>query len=637
MATTAEETITLIRVETGEAVRNISDLRENIKAYKDALSDLEIGSREYQQVLTALQDNQAALKNAMHGTATSMEQIAAAAKGQDMSYNGLVRTMAKYKEELRAIDTSTAQGMEAFKAKAQQINAVNTELKRLDAMQGNYQRNVGNYKSALDGLAGAFKTTAGSAASVIAPVTGLTAGLKALSATPAIAVLGLLANVLNKVIDGLSSSEEATNKWNLALAGFKPLADSATRLIQGLANGLADVVTWMENVLEKWGILDSRLSDARQEMEGESQKLKELNREYMVANAKLQAEADELRAKAADKMKYNAKQREQFLRQAADNELKIFKNERSLAYRRLDLAREEAKLSQNSAASNDELARLEAEFIRKKSDYAKAQRRLTKEINATLAEQAAGTKKAATETKAALKEVDTALFDNKMDAGIKKRMDAEKEMAAEEKALADLLAEQEQEMTEAIQAELDTQLESERLAAEEEQRITQMRLQTFLSFASALSDVAGSLADIYEADADADEQAAQKAKALRTASAIISTIGGAVSAYTSTWAAAELPLSVKAVLAPVNAAAVLAAGYAQVKQINAVKVGSGASSAAVTPPAFSPAVQQVRSITGASEEARLDRMASNSRVYLVYSDIEVAQHGQRVRVAETAW
>jgi hypothetical protein len=56
---------------------------------------------------------------------------------------------------------------------------------------------------------------------------------------------------------------------------------------------------------------------------------------------------------------------------------------------------------------------------------------------------------------------------------------------------------------------------------------------------------------------------------------------------------------------------------------------------AVPAPAFSPSIQQTRSITGASEEDRLNRMASDSRVYLVYSDIEAAQTAQRVRVRET--
>ena len=48
-----------------------------------------------------------------------------------------------------------------------------------------------------------------------------------------------------------------------------------------------------------------------------------------------------------------------------------------------------------------------------------------------------------------------------------------------------------------------------------------------------------------------------------------------------------------------------------------------------------PAVPQIRTITGAREEDRLNQMASSQRVYLVYSDIEKANTAARVRVQET--
>ena len=81
-----------------------------------------------------------------------------------------------------------------------------------------------------------------------------------------------------------------------------------------------------------------------------------------------------------------------------------------------------------------------------------------------------------------------------------------------------------------------------------------------------------------------------------------------------------------------NAAAVLAAGYAQVKQMNSVKVGNDSSSAAVPAPAFSPYVAQVRNVTGQREE---ERLYQNQRVFLVYSDLEIANTAQRVKVRET--
>lgn len=633
----AQEEVTIIRIDTGEAVRSIADLKENIKQYKAALSELEIGSEDYKNVLTELENNQAALRNAMHGTATSMEQIAAAAKGQDESYNGLVRTMAKYKEELRAIDTSTAEGTEAFKNKAKQIQVVNDKLKNLDALQGNYQRNVGNYKSALDGLSGAFKATAGSAGSVINPIAGMTAGLKALSATPAIAILGLLANLLTKIAEGFKSDEDNMNALNLAMSAFKPIADALTRTLQGVANVIGGIAQGIVDLLDKWGLLSDAAKE-RMQMESDSQALRKEERRILIENARLEAEATELRAKAAEKDKVSAAERLKMLQQASDMMLQIEKNNTELAEERLRLAKQEASLSKNSAEVNDKIAQMEAAAIQARTKYNTTQRRLNREMSATRMEMARGVEKAAKlEEKAAKNSVMTYEQILRMwEQADRKREASERWMADDLKGVMGVMDADMDAETAALQAMLDAQLQAEWDAAQKEKEIQQQRLATFFGFANTLSDITGSIADIYEADSEADEQAAQKAKALRTASAIIATLSGAVAAFTSTWSAAELPYTAKMVLAPTNAAAVLAAGYAQVKQINAVKVGNASGSGAAVPaPAFSPAVSQVRNITGASEEERLNRMASNQRVYLVYSDLEIANTGQRVKVRET--
>ena len=44
----AEEIITILKVGTDEAVKNVNDLKNNVKNLKQALGDLEIGTEEYQ-------------------------------------------------------------------------------------------------------------------------------------------------------------------------------------------------------------------------------------------------------------------------------------------------------------------------------------------------------------------------------------------------------------------------------------------------------------------------------------------------------------------------------------------------------------------------------------------------------------
>ena len=94
-------------------------------------------------------------------------------------------------------------------------------------------------------------------------------------------------------------------------------------------------------------------------------------------------------------------------------------------------------------------------------------------------------------------------------------------------------------------------------------------------------------------------------------------------------------------------AAVIAAGMANIAKIRSTQVsknaGASASTDASVPAAVSAPAQdytppeQLRTVTSASEEQRLNRMADSQRVYIVQSDIEAAGRAQRVRVAESTF
>ena len=132
---------TIISVNTGKAVKNVGELRENIKHYKKELEGLNIGSEKYRQTLTNLEQNQAALRNAMHATTGSFKDLQAASigltsdmskvnkvtaeaikltKDETTSYNELVRVLAQMKEAWRS--TTNADDRKKL---GETINAVN--------------------------------------------------------------------------------------------------------------------------------------------------------------------------------------------------------------------------------------------------------------------------------------------------------------------------------------------------------------------------------------------------------------------------------------------------------------------------------------------------------------------------------
>lgn len=794
----------ILKVGTGEAVKNVGELRENIKQLKAALNDQDLsnpeGMKKYNELLGELKINQNALKDAMYATTARWDDITNAATGaniafdqnnklvnmQGVSYNALVHEMADLKQAWRA----TTDEMERA-ALGERINSVNDQLKSMDASVGNYQRNVGNYIGAMDHLTASFGSMGKGAQSVIAPIKGVTTGLKTLSATPAIAILGLLANVLQKVIEGLKSSEENTNAMTAAMAPFAAIGDTVTKVLQGLGGVLAKVV-------EGFGKLTSAIfgtneaTKERLRLAKEEAALQEQERNNIIANAEAEREVARLRAEAADKTKHSASERIALLEQAGEQERLIAERSVQAAKMQYEIIKSRNALTQSNAEDLKKEAEAYAAVVNAETSYynkireinagitearnaeAKAASDAAKAANDAAAAKIAAEKEyiaqaladevqAATnraeafrhgsvEYLAAMRDVAALEYDqmkrqiDETDAEWQaRRLAAARKLAEAQQSTTDALIEEgrlalENEMNalatgsldqlskavelakynldnihqaidesddaflarrlEAQQAyrdalqsqneaeleegrqqyeqrlamldenslayldaevalkkyELDTlhQLEGEsedafrtrQLQAEKEyydakKAQAQSWMQTFSGMASGVSSILGSIADAMEDNTEMTEEEAKKAKNLRVASATIDMLQGAVTAYAG---AQSLGVPMGPIIGAINAAAVVAAGIANIAKIKATQVSANSSSsqtptipAQVNAPTVSPQVQQVRTLTSASEEDRLNRMADDHRVYILSSDLEAERDQHRVQVEETTF
>lgn len=794
----------ILKVGTGEAVKNVGELRENIKQLKAALNDQDLsnpeGMKKYNELLGELKINQNALKDAMYATTASWDDITNAATGaniafdnnnklvnmQGVSYNALVHEMADLKQAWRA----TTDEMERA-ALGERINSVNDQLKSMDASVGNYQRNVGNYIGAMDHLTASFGSMGKGAQSVIAPIKGVTTGLKTLSATPAIAILGLLANVLQKVIEGLKSSEENTNAMTAAMAPFAAIGDTVTKVLQGLGGVLAKVV-------QGFGKLTSAIfgtneaTKERLRLAKEEAALQQKERENIIANAEAEREVARLRAEAADKTKHSASERIALLEQAGEQERLIAERSVQAAKMQYEIIKSRNALTQSNAEDLKKEAEAYAAVVNAETAYYNKIR----EINASITEARNAEAKAASDAAKAAKDaaaakiaaekeyIAKALADevqaatNRAEAyrhgsveylaamrdvaaleydQMKRQMDeTDAEWQARRLAAARKLAEAQQSTTDALieegrlalenemnalatgsldqlskavelakynldnihqaidesddaflarrleaqqayqgalqaqneaeveegrqqyeqrlatleenslayldaevalkKYELDTlhQLEGEseeafrtrQLQAEKEyynakKAQVQSWMQTLSGMASGVSSILGSIADAMEENTEMTEEEAKKAKNLRVASATIDMLQGAVTAYSS---AQSLGVPMGPIIGAINAAAVIAAGIANIAKIKATQVSANSSSsqtptvpAQVNAPTVSPQVQQVRTLTSASEEDRLNRMADDHRVYILSSDLEAERDQHRVQVEETTF
>lgn len=628
-----EEAI-ILKVGTEDAVKSVNDLKENIKLLKTSLGDLEIGTQEYQNTLDELKVNQNALKDAIYATSTSMDDVAKAATGASESYNSLVHRMAALKEEWRATNSEARRN-----ELGEQIAKVNQRLKDMDASVGNFQRNVGNYSSALAGLRDGFVATAGGASSVINPVRNVTLGLKALSATPVISILGLLANILSKVISNLESSESNTNRLKVALAPLTAGANLVTKAFQFLGEKLADVAEWTTKVLQKFGLLNKE-SEIHKKIAEDEIALVERRREVEMANADAQLEIAKLRAQAAEKDKYTASERLKFIEEAAQKEREIADRNIELARKEYEVLQEKSKLSQNSKEDNDALASAYVTLQNAETAYFNK----TRELNAQRVEALNAIKAEADALdKLNNKKLEAVKINGILKEADKETSDLKKELAADQKSF---IAEMDAEW-DALQAEITADIEEEdrlnREKIEEDKERQEAKVASMYAVADATSSILSSIADMYEADEENAKKNAKKIKALRIVSATIDMLNGAIGAFTQ--ASSTLPPPFGQIIGAANAAAVITMGtmnIAKIKNANYDSNGGGTTSASlpsasVSAPSVVTQMSSTRTITSASEEDRLNRMASSQKVYILQSDIEASSNQSKVQVAESSF
>lgn len=603
----AEETITILKVGTEDAIRSVNDLKDNIKVLKQNLGELEIGTEEYQTTLEELKVNQNALKDAMYATTTSMADVAAAATGASKSYNSLVHQMAALKEEWRATNDEARRNELGV-----QIAEINQQLKDMDASVGNFQRNVGNYESGVTGLVERFDQwggilkqmppTLGAAKESIGKV-GET--MQLVGKQPILGIIGLLAPTIIKITDALKDNETAMDAVKKVMASLEPIFNVFEMVLEKIAQGVAKVAEWFVTLLGESG-------DTFKNIISGAVGVGNVLLQYLLTPIKTIVNAFKGLGKIiGDVFKGNFKDIKEDAEEAwsgiKDSFVKGFSFKENF-----DLGKKVGEeFASGLGASKDKVV---AE---------------SEKIGEAVAE--------SIENK--LMEIDW----NKVSAANAKRIAAEKKIkedaAKEQQELNDMVEAD----WEATNAEIDAYFEEMWKKQEEDEKkqreLAQAKIDSMYAVANATSSVLGSIADMYESDEENAEKNAGKIKALRIAEATINTISGAIGAFTQATATILPPYG--AIVGAAQAAAVTAAGIAQIAKIRQTKVGtsgtSSAPSAVVSAPVVETSVPSVRSVTSATEEERLNQMAKDQRVYLVTSDVEAALDDSKVRVEESSF
>ena len=430
----ADEIKKVITIEVGQATASLKDVKDqtdeasqsfnSLKDYKKhidkltaSLIDLDESSEEYNETVKQIQTAQNKLNQVVSDAKSSNK----AAEG---SYNALQQQMNALRKQWK--ETSN----EAERADlGKQILKINDQLKDMDGSIGNYQRNVGNYASA-------FASISPAAGSAVSAVQGLSGAFKALIANPVGAVIMAIVSAVKLLKSGFESSESASNKLKQAFSALQPIIDAVKNVISNAAEAFGDLALkvvpkvtsaisgvmqffeksaikaqniWakvkkffgaisdeelqqiladneaeLKAIEEKYAKEEDIMQEAaakRQDITAREQKLVKDKRQFLIDEARTEAEVSELRSKAVDKEKYSNEERAKFLSEAIEKEKKINDTKLALAQREYQLAKDKAALTANDAAANDALAQAEANLYRVKKEYNDKSRELITQLN----------------------------------------------------------------------------------------------------------------------------------------------------------------------------------------------------------------------------------------------------------------
>ena len=573
-----------VEIVTVDAVSNLEELRKKIKEAKDNLATLNLGSKEYRDQLKQVIEGQNLLRAAMNGTTATAEHLKDAIDKEGTSYNSLVNQMANLKREFRAATT------EAERADlGGRIKEINDQLKAMDAMKGDFQRNVGDYfnqtskamKEVIRDLPSGLKAIHG-------PLDDVEKTMGLMSKQPILGIIGLLSPLLVQIAGALKEDDAAMGAVKKAMDALKPLMDFFSGVLANIVDILGDLIGRVTEFVQSNGIVQ-----------------KVINAVAGIGNAIVNFIAAPVKGVIAA--------------------IKVFKEQgvKGLA----DAGKAFAAEMKGGVAfkSNYEAGQAMADGI---LSGARSRKKESRETGKVIAQEVT---KGAEET---FDEWMAKLFDRAEKAAAERLRKRKEDESFVDALIAENLAE--------INAEMEAYFEAERMMEETSVKMAQdaakKKMAAMSAYASGVSGLLGSVADALESGDDASEASVKAAKNLRIASATIDMISGAVTAYST---AQSLGPIAGPIVGAINAAAVVASGLANIAKIRSTNVSKDSAptesvDATVSAPQ-TPTVSPTTVTTGATTERALNAASQPQKVYVLQSDIEAAGDASKVQVAESTF
>lgn len=396
-----EEIIIEVEVNAGESAERLAAVQARIHDVKQANKELKAEQRALNEELrtngTLTHEQAVRLKEIsaeMAKNNSDLKELTAAEKMYTAQLNTATQNdrkfgdslvelsaqLAQLKQEYRGLTAAQRESAEG-KAMLDNIKNLDKTLKDADASMGDFQRNVGNYQSALLGLNGNVVKVAnlfqgGFKNGIAAAGTALKTLGKTILATPVgwiSAAIAAAVKIFNELRDAFKRNDDAGTALSVALARLQPIITAIREGFSALATVVAKVVggitsaaTAVLNLIPAY----RKASEAAQELVRAQDALQDRQRDYVVNEAERDKEIAELRKKAVSDEKLTAKEREEIYKQIDEISRQGMEERKNIAAENYRILQEEAKKNNDTSdAMKDRLAQAYAEMIKAQTDY----------------------------------------------------------------------------------------------------------------------------------------------------------------------------------------------------------------------------------------------------------------------------
>jgi len=396
-------------VQVSSTINNLKEenkgLQQEMKTAEKAMNDAaaamarmedagKTNTKQYQDATETYNSNAAALvelKSKIDQNNQSIEEAKAKFDGltQTLSVNDMTMNQLRQRAaELQKQMNSTSQNLDE--------KAYNALQKQLEEVKGRMYEVQNSGKSMLSTFA-AMNNPIGSAAKA---VQGFIQVLNYLAEHPIVAVIALIVYGLMELVkaikNAISQNEEMSDSLNRIMAPLKALFDwlvdiigkaitAILQFVESVINGLMKLVEYLPFIGDKMKKINEKAREAV-ELEKEKQRLVVQHRENIVENAKRENEIAILRDKAAQKDKYNLKERIQFLKDAIAKENEILKSKQDEAKAQLRILEIELSRNQANTELRDKIAEQKALVMGLETEFYNKTRRDQKQVSSLILE-----------------------------------------------------------------------------------------------------------------------------------------------------------------------------------------------------------------------------------------------------------